>query len=677
MAALLWQQANQQYLNQAIAPIRQALTDYIAGTPTNPAALPEPADIDPVLGLQPPALRRLRDRFALSEGERDTLLLCLGMELDLQFEALCIEAQSNPQRNYPTLGLALAALPNTTTRILSADSALQRWQLIEIGDGITLSHAPLRINRRILCYLLGEPASEARLMGVWQSLAVTDTEAVPPSYQALVDQIVVSWQQWTPVGSALQSYPLLQLCGSEPTTQRQIALAACQQQGWNLAQVPAAVLPQNPQEGHILAQQCQRETLLTNSVVLLDCHGINLSEHQRTVTIQQFLDALTVPVIISSSDRLPPRQRPLITLDVKSLPWQEQHSLWEKHLGDLATELNGHLPRLVSQFNLSPTAIQTAALSVQPQPEADDTDTLDRLWNLCRLQARPRLEDLAQRIESNATWDDLILPEDKKAILQDIPNRVLYKSMVYQTWNFAGRTGRGLGVSALFSGVSGTGKTLAADVLARALSLDLYRIDLSSVVSKYIGETEKNLRRIFDAAEAGGAVLLFDEADALFGKRTEVKDSHDRHANVEVSYLLQRIEAYQGLAILTTNLEKSIDQAFLRRFSFSVNFPFPKADLREAIWRRIFPAETPTEGLKYDKLASLNISGGNIRSIALNAAFMAAAAGEPITMAHLLKATQREFIKLGLTLTNAETSGWLSKSKSAQTQPVSQWRRGQ
>jgi SpoVK/Ycf46/Vps4 family AAA+-type ATPase len=172
-------------------------------------------------------------------------------------------------------------------------------------------------------------------------------------------------------------------------------------------------------------------------------------------------------------------------------------------------------------------------------------------------------------------------------------------------------------------------------------------------------------------------VLLFDEADALFGKRTDVKDSHDRHANVEVSYLLQRIEAYQGLAILTTNLEKAIDQAFLRRFSFSVSFPFPKADLREAIWRRIFPAETPTEGLKYDKLASLNISGGNIRSIALNAAFMAAAAGEPMTMAHLLKATQQEFIKLGLTLTSAETSGWLSKPRSTQGQPVSQWRRGQ
>jgi hypothetical protein len=275
-------------------------------------------------------------------------------------------------------------------------------------------------------------------MGIWQPLAATDIEPVPPSYQALVDQIVASWRQ---VDSPLQSYPVLQLCGSEPTTQRQIALAACQQQGWNLAQVPAAVLPQNPQEGHILAQQCQRETLLTNSVVLLDCHGLNLSEHQRTVTIQQFLDALTVPVIISSPDRLPPRQRPLITLDVKSLPWQEQHNLWEKYLGDLATDLDGHLPRLVSQFNLSPTAIQTAALSAQPQPESEETDTLDRLWNLCRLQARPRLEDLAQRIESNATWDDLILPEDKKAILQDIPNRVLYKAMVYQTWNFAGRTG--------------------------------------------------------------------------------------------------------------------------------------------------------------------------------------------------------------------------------------------
>jgi SpoVK/Ycf46/Vps4 family AAA+-type ATPase len=216
-----------------------------------------------------------------------------------------------------------------------------------------------------------------------------------------------------------------------------------------------------------------------------------------------------------------------------------------------------------------------------------------------------------------------------------------------------------LGISALFAGASGTGKTMAADVLARELRLDLYRIDLSSVVSKYIGETEKNLRRVFDAAEAGGAILLFDEADALFGKRSDVKDSHDRYANMEVSYLLQRMEAYRGLAILTTNLKDALDTAFLRRIRFIVRFPFPDATQRAEIWQRIFPSQTPTEDLDVKKLAKLNVAGGNIRNIALNAAFFAADAGEPVGMKHLLQAAQSEYVKLERPLTDTEVKGWV------------------
>jgi SpoVK/Ycf46/Vps4 family AAA+-type ATPase len=213
-------------------------------------------------------------------------------------------------------------------------------------------------------------------------------------------------------------------------------------------------------------------------------------------------------------------------------------------------------------------------------------------------------------------------------------------------------------VSALFSGSSGTGKTMAAEVLAAELDVDLYLIDLSSVVDKYIGETEKNLRRLFDAAEEGGAILLFDEADALFGRRSEVKDSHDRYANIEVSYLLQRMESYGGLAILTTNLKTAMDPAFLRRIRFIVNFPFPDAAAREAIWRRIFPDETPTEGLKPELLARLNVSGGNIRNIAMNAAFLAAEEGTPVRMGHVLRTTRGEYAKLERRLADAEVAGW-------------------
>jgi SpoVK/Ycf46/Vps4 family AAA+-type ATPase len=280
------------------------------------------------------------------------------------------------------------------------------------------------------------------------------------------------------------------------------------------------------------------------------------------------------------------------------------------------------------------------------------------LWDTCRSQARQRLNDLAQPIIPGASWDELVLPEAQRQVLRDIAAHVRQRAKVYENWGFGG-SGRGLGISALFAGGSGTGKTMAADVLAGELQLDLYRIDLSSVISKYIGETEKNLRRVFDAAEAGGAILLFDEADALFGKRSEVKDSHDRHANIEVAYLLQRMEAYRGLAILTTNLKGSLDQAFLRRIRFIVQFPFPDATQRAEIWQRIFPRKTPTEGLDPVKLARLNVAGGNIRNIALNAAFIAADANEPVGMQHILQAAKSEYVKLERPLTDAEVKGWV------------------
>jgi SpoVK/Ycf46/Vps4 family AAA+-type ATPase len=232
---------------------------------------------------------------------------------------------------------------------------------------------------------------------------------------------------------------------------------------------------------------------------------------------------------------------------------------------------------------------------------------------------------------------------------------------VYEEWGFSESGSRGLGISGLFVGGSGTGKTLAAEILGASLELDVYRIDLSSVVSKWIGETEKNLRRIFDAADEGGAILLFDEADALFGKRSEVKDSHDRHANIEVSYLLQRLEAYRGLAILTTNLKNNIDDAFMRRIRFIVEFPFPEASERLEIWKNIFPEKISTDTLNYKRLAQLNVSGGNIRNIAINAAFLAAGEGceQIVGMEHLLKAARTEYAKIGRTLTATELKGWV------------------
>ncbi|NEQ89160.1 MAG: ATP-binding protein, partial [Moorea sp. SIO2I5] len=239
-------------------------------------------------------------------------------------------------------------------------------------------------------------------------------------------------------------------------------------------------------------------------------------------------------------------------------------------------------------------------------------------------------------------------PQEEMGLLHQIADQVNQRRKVYENWGFQRRMNRGMGISALFAGESGTGKTMAAEVIANNLQLNLYRIDLSAVVSKYIGETDKNLRRLFDAAEDGGAMLFFDEADALFGKRSEVKDSHDRYANIEINYLLQRIESYRGLAILATNMKSALDQAFLRRLRFIIEFPFPGRLQRKLMWQKVFPEETPLEELDYDRLGRFNFSGGSINNIALNAAFLAAQAGTPVTMELVLTAAKTEFRKLDI-----------------------------
>jgi SpoVK/Ycf46/Vps4 family AAA+-type ATPase len=311
------------------------------------------------------------------------------------------------------------------------------------------------------------------------------------------------------------------------------------------------------------------------------------------------------------------------------------------------------IDRLVAQFDLGAGAIE-AACDLAAGPAAAPREAAAALWDACRVESRPRLDDLAQRIDARAGWTELVVAEPQREVLREIAVQVRQRATVYERWGFAGQGGRGLGISALFSGASGTGKTMAAEVLAHELALDLYRVDLSQVISKYIGETEKNLRRIFDAADRGAAILLFDEADALFGKRSEVKDSHDRFANIEVSYLLQRMEAYRGLAILTTNAKSALDPAFLRRLRFVIGFAFPDAAQRAEIWRRVFPPGAPTEGLDPERLARLNVAGGNIRNIAIGAAFLAAEAGLPVRMAHVLRAAEREYAKLERPLHRAE-----------------------
>ncbi|WP_229795552.1 ATP-binding protein, partial [Saccharothrix coeruleofusca] len=375
--------------------------------------------------------------------------------------------------------------------------------------------------------------------------------------------------------------------------------------------------------------------------------------------VRSFVEGLAVPVVVSALDPVPSGQRTWPRVAVTRPTQDEQRALWRSALNGSGSAVpEQRLRDLVAQFSLPSHVIRAAGAAVGRASD-ERGDPADRAWRAGLEQARMALDELGQRVEPRAVAADLVLPDAQRLVLREIIAHVRQRSRVYQEWGFENVLRRGLGVTALFAGGSGTGKTLAAEVLAGELGLDLFVIDLSQVISKYIGETEKNLRRVFDAAEGGGALLLFDEADALFGKRSEIKDSHDRYANIEVSYLLMRMESYRGLAILTTNMKKALDTAFLRRIRFVVDFPFPGPVERAEIWRRVIPADTPTEGVDAGKLAQLTVAGGSIRNIALSAAFLAAEEAAPLGMRHVLAAARTEYLKLDRSLTSSEVAGWV------------------
>ena len=664
MPSLEWTVANRQYLSTAISRVQQALQRQIEILAGEATASPEISPLAPSRLSPLSTLETLSQTFGFSPFEQDVLLLCAGMELAGNWETLMATAQGNPQRTYPTFQLALAIFPDGHWDKLLPASPLRRWRAIEVGEGNSLASSVLRIDERILSRLLGLHPLDDRLEKL--GLPLSRAGDLVPSHQQLAARIANTWLHASQQGQRL---PVLQLCGSDMESKRAIAAVACREMGLQPYIISAEALPTDGPQLQLIRCLCEREWHLSQHVVLLECDWVEARGDDRDRAITQLIEGTSTPLIVTSQVRRPHRLRSTVTFEVSPPTAKEQRQVWQGTLGDELASLNGHIDALVSHFNLSATAIQSASLKAGSWPDDGDSDAdkselpdslfSRRLWMVCREQARPHLDELAQRIDSSADWEDLVLPEKESGVLQDITTHVRQRSRVYDRWGFGQKSGRGLGISTLFAGASGTGKTLAAEVLGHHLNLDVYRIDLSSVVSKYIGETEKNLRRVFDAAEGGGVILLFDEADALFGKRTDVKDSHDRHANIEVSYLLQRMEAYRGLAILTTNLKSAIDRAFLRRIRFVVQFPFPDASQREAIWQRMFPSQTPTEGLDYQKLAKLNMAGGNIRNIALNAAFIAADAGEPVQMKHLLRAVKSEYMKLERSLTDIEVRGWV------------------
>lgn len=676
-----WLAANQTRLTEALAGLKAVLrrhADLIrlhpkgdddpthpreAAQPCDPAQESAPesrrflADDQSLSDEAPAALDALQAAFGLSAFERNLLLLCAGMELDSAFAPLCAAAQDDAQRNFPTFGLALTALPDAHWSALAPDAPLRRWRLIEVGSGPALTLSPLRIDERVLHCLAGIACMDEHLSTMVDPIAPAVETGLAASHATVARSIVAAWSA-PPAG---QELPAVQLCSVVPLDCRPLAAAIATAIGLKAVALSSDLIPASASELDAFLRLWEREVVLGRVLILLECDpdATGAGDDSKGRNLNRFIDRLAGPVIFAGREQRQIPHRSTITFHVNRPTPGEQQTAWQAALAP-AADSSFEIEALTSQFSMSIPAIRSVGTEVLAQAAASsDLDVAATAWQSCRTRCRTRLDGLAQRIEPAADWEDLVLPAPQMQALCQVALQVRHRATVYETWGFAAKSSRGLGIAALFAGVSGTGKTMAAEVLANDLRLDLYRIDLASVVSKYIGETEKNLRRVFDAAEESGSILLFDEADALFGKRSEVKDSHDRYANIEVSYLLQRMEAYRGLAILTTNLKSALDPAFFRRLRFVVQFPFPDPPQRAEIWRRILPKATPTEGLDYTKLSRLNVAGGNIRNIAMNAAFLAANDSRCVRMAHLLAAARAEYGKLERPLTDAEIGGWI------------------
>ena len=612
------------------------------------------------------ALTRLTKTFHLDQSEILILLACCATELIPSFSRLCCSYHGTTESTTPTFLMIASLFENFDWKATSSKASLRNYQLIELKpiESMGHMHCPIAIDSTILNYLLGMDYFDESLTDVVNYIRVTssisakdddsiDTDrgrrsSASPSFsrRGTLDSttalLVSLWQR----GIQEQYGTTIQLTGIDTANKENVVTTAARRLGVSIIELDEFVIPTTIKALSSLAKRLRRWMLLDKAMLHIKADGLNEENKDHTKAVAKLIELIELPVILSVVEPTDWGKNKAV-IEVGTPSNTRQMELWQKYLHPhLRNQVEAQIPQLVAQFNLSANGIEAIATTVNISfRNGDNLHPFDYLWDSCRISARQKLDGLATRVTSNTSWQNLLLPDATKQQLASIISQVNHRAKVYNQWGMASH--RGSGITALFSGTSGTGKTTAAEVIANELKLDLYKIELSTVISKYIGETEKNLQKIFDAAEAGGAILLFDEADALFGKRTEVKDSKDRHSNAEISYLLQKMEAYRGLAILTTNIEEAIDSAFKRRLRFAIKFDFPDRKARESIWRSVFPKVSPTEGLNYEILATMELSGGNIRSIALNAAFIAAACNEPIQMKHIVSAAKAEAIKLG------------------------------
>ncbi len=602
---------------------------------SNEMSLPEDIDLNR-LDAAFPRLSHLQRALGLMQVEVDLILLALAPEVDAEL-ALHLSESLPSSQGLPTYRYAEWLFDGFDFSLRTSSSCHRYWECMTIGTGAYQADSTLRLDQCIRDWLLGADYEDPLLKPYIEQLAssIELNSVVLQAVQAIEERLFQSkgFTQFPPV-------LLHPSDGASSLSPGLVAAHLAHKNGLEAWKLHTSELPPEPALRLHLQHRWHRHALLRPSLLLLEPCGQSLADG-RDVWLQRS-HGITVTYALPVQ-KIP--RRHIIEYALPQPEFKERLDTAKKWLGAKADGLNGELESALFQFRLNDSTLNRALtsepLSLTPQLVGD------ALWQRLREVSRFNLEPLALRVHSKARWKDLILPQKSAKRLREITMQLKQRHIVHERWRFGAQTSRGHGVTALFAGPSGTGKTLAAEIIANELSLDLYRIDLSAVVSKYIGETESNLERVFRAAEQSGCVLFFDEADALFGKRNEVRDSHDRYANIEVSYLLQRMEQYHGLAILTTNLRDHIDQAFLRRIRFIIDFPFPNQADRARIWAQAYPAQTPTEELDFDRLSRLSLSGGQIHNIALNAAFFAAEANSPVTMKFIARATESELEKQG------------------------------
>jgi SpoVK/Ycf46/Vps4 family AAA+-type ATPase len=647
-----------------------------------------------------PALETLSRVFGLSSFERSIVLLCAGIELDADFARLCAQVQGRSTTTYPTFGLAMSIFPNAHWSAITPASPLRYYRLIELlhyhdnpPSLATLSASSIRIDERVLHYLTGISYIEPQLYKMIRPLRET-IPVVVDSHRLTIEQILK-----TSTNSKAR-LPIINLWGIDNVSKKIIAQQVCSELELTLWELyaPEFAFLKSAEDIELFRQLWVRESLLQEGGLYIALDDLESSQQKvlvkllegiattGTTTATATTDGILRPIFLSSRDRLYNELIP--TIEVKKPTKSEQLYLWKSFLGnddpsrsvfslyssDSSTGSSipppqisdQELKKLVNEFDMDASSILSASYEVATMFSQNNNSNFDvarAAWNASLSITRSKIAELelVQRITSQYTMEDLILPEREKQLLRDIAIHVRQRGKIFEEWGFSSSS-RGIGIVALFCGASGVGKTMAAEVLANELQyypIDLYRIDLSSIVSKWLGETEKNLRKVFDACENGGAILFFDEADSLFGKRTEVRDAHDRYANIEINYLLQRMESYRGLAILATNMKSAIDPAFMRRFQFVIDFQFPDEKYREQIWKRIFPktAAIDNKSVDFHRLARLNTSGANIRNIAIYAAFLAADESVPINIKHIKHAAQVEYAKMDRPLVRDEVLG--------------------